>query len=104
MRMTGPHGFFVLDPEHAGDLVFGATGTGVAAVMPMLGELSRRTDGGRRYLFWGDVAMNHPDLVKDLPRDLITVAWEYGGRDNFGRYLTPFRDAGIEVMTHHQHV
>jgi CDP-4-dehydro-6-deoxyglucose reductase len=53
MRMTGPHGFFVLDAQHAGDVVFGATGTGVAAVMPMLGELSRRSDGGRRYLFWG---------------------------------------------------
>jgi len=53
MRMTGPHGFFVLDAEHAGDVVFGATGTGVAAVMPMLGELSRTADPGRRYLYWG---------------------------------------------------
>lgn len=53
LRMTGPHGFFVLDAAHAGDLVFGATGTGVAAVMPMLGDLVRRNDPGRRYLFWG---------------------------------------------------
>ena len=53
MRMTGPHGFFVLDQEHAGDVVFGATGTGVAAVMPMLGELGRAADRGRRYLYWG---------------------------------------------------
>jgi CDP-4-dehydro-6-deoxyglucose reductase len=57
VRMTGPHGFFVLDPVHAGDVVFGATGTGVAAVMPMLGELGRRGDQGsgpqRRYLYWG---------------------------------------------------
>ena len=53
MRMTGPHGFFVLDEDHAGDVVFGATGTGVAAVMPMLGELSRTADRGHRYLYWG---------------------------------------------------
>ena len=51
--MTGPHGFFVLDQDHAGDVVFGATGTGVAAVMPMLGELGRTIDRGRRYLYWG---------------------------------------------------
>src|ERR1700709_136106 len=38
-RMTGPHGFFVLDSLHPGDTVFGATGTGLAAVLPMLGEL-----------------------------------------------------------------
>lgn len=55
MRMTGPHGFFVLDAEHAGDVVFGATGTGIAAVMPMLGELARRTAGRgrRRVVLWG---------------------------------------------------
>jgi ferredoxin-NADP reductase len=53
VRMTGPHGFFVLDPDHAGDVVFGATGTGVAAVMPMLPELARRPPRGRRLLYWG---------------------------------------------------
>ena len=42
VNMTGPHGFFVLDAAHAGDVVFAATGTGIAAVMPMLGELARR--------------------------------------------------------------
>jgi ferredoxin-NADP reductase len=51
--LTGPHGFFVLDSAHAGDVVFGATGTGVAAVMPMLGELARRREPGRRFLYWG---------------------------------------------------
>jgi ferredoxin-NADP reductase len=57
VRMTGPHGFFVLDPSHPGDVVFGATGTGIAAVMPMLGELGRRRESGseaRRCLVsWG---------------------------------------------------
>jgi CDP-4-dehydro-6-deoxyglucose reductase len=51
--MTGPHGFFTLQPEHRGDIVFAATGTGVAAVMPMLGELARCRISGRRFLFWG---------------------------------------------------
>jgi ferredoxin-NADP reductase len=57
VQMTGPHGFFVLEPVHAGDVVFGATGTGIAAVMPMLGELGRRRDAGleapRTFVFWG---------------------------------------------------
>jgi CDP-4-dehydro-6-deoxyglucose reductase len=53
VHLTGPHGFFVLDPVHAGDVVFGATGTGLAAIMPMLGELAARTEAGRRHLFWG---------------------------------------------------
>jgi CDP-4-dehydro-6-deoxyglucose reductase len=51
--MTGPHGFFVLSPQHPGDVVFGATGTGVAPVMAMLGELAERAEPGRRLLYWG---------------------------------------------------
>jgi ferredoxin-NADP reductase len=57
VNMTGPHGFFVLDPAHAGDIVFGATGTGISAVMPMLGELGRRRESGeqvgRCIVMWG---------------------------------------------------
>ena len=55
VNMTGPHGFFVLDPGHGGDVVFAATGTGIAAVMPMLGELARQptVDRGRVVIFWG---------------------------------------------------
>jgi ferredoxin-NADP reductase len=58
--MTGPHGFFVLSPQHPGDVVFGATGTGVAPVLSMLGELSGRTEPGRRLLYWG--VRQEPDL------------------------------------------
>ncbi len=57
VRMTGPHGFFLLDASHPGDVVFGATGTGIAAVMPMLGELARRRESGaearRCLVLWG---------------------------------------------------
>jgi ferredoxin-NADP reductase len=60
VRMTGPHGFFVLDTQHPGDLVFGATGTGLAAVLPMLGELMHQPLVGRRLLFWG--ARHESDL------------------------------------------
>jgi ferredoxin-NADP reductase len=59
INMTGPHGFFVLDQAHAGDVVFAATGTGIAAVMPMLGELAKTrrpgatSTGQRVVVYWG---------------------------------------------------
>jgi len=52
---------------------------------------------GKRYLFWGDIAMNSPELVNRLPKDLIAVGWDYWSRSNFDRYLKPFRDAGMET-------
>ena len=53
---------------------------------------------GKRFLFWGDVAMNHPEQVKNLPKDMIAVAWEYGLGPSWDRYLTPYRlDVNMET-------
>ena len=57
----------------------------------------------RRLLFWGDIAMSDPDLVKALPpdmkRDMIAVAWTYSPQPKRGysRYLLPYTQAGIET-------
>ncbi len=52
---------------------------------------------GKRYLFWGDVAVNHPDLVRSLPKEMLAVAWSYGADTSFARQITPFTQAGIET-------
>jgi propane monooxygenase reductase subunit len=73
VSMTGPHGFFVLDAHHSGDVVFGATGTGIAAVMPMLRDLARRAERGRRHVYWG--VRHEPDLfARDEVADLCAAA------------------------------
>ena len=52
----------------------------------------------KKLLFWGDIAMNNPELVKDLPKDMIAVAWEYGPRpEGFEKWIRPFSDAGMET-------
>ena len=49
-------------------------------------------------LFWGDIAMNDPGLVKTLPKDMIAVAWEYGPHpEGFDKWLRPYVDAGIQT-------
>jgi len=77
IHLTGPHGFFVLDAAHAGDVVFGTTGTGMAAVMPMLGELAARGGGpGAVHVYWG--VRTEADL---FARDEIeALAARVGGR------------------------
>src|SRR5262249_22471099 len=54
VELSGPMGFFVLDPHHPGDVVFGATGVGIAPVRPMLEEQLARDETGRVYLFSGN--------------------------------------------------
>ncbi len=52
----------------------------------------------RRLLFWGDVAMNDPEQVKNLPKDMIAVAWHYEPEpEGFSKWLTPYTNAGMET-------
>ena len=54
----------------------------------------------RRFLFWGDIAMREPALLKAAPEDFkrntIAVAWEYNPHPTFVPYVKPYTDAGIE--------
>jgi ferredoxin-NADP reductase len=54
VRFTGPMGFFCLDLQHAGDVVFGVTGVGITPVLPMINELATRPERGRVILYWGN--------------------------------------------------
>jgi ferredoxin-NADP reductase len=54
VHFTGPLGFFVPDAHHEADVVFAATGAGIAAALPMLEDILARTnEHGRVLLFWG---------------------------------------------------
>lgn len=53
VSFTGPMGFFVNDLSHPGDVVYVATGTGIAPIWPMLLETLQRNETGRVELFWG---------------------------------------------------
>jgi len=52
----------------------------------------------KKLMFWGDIAMNHPELLPELPRDLIVMTWTYSPQSNFDRWIKPFRDAKLDVM------
>jgi ferredoxin-NADP reductase len=47
-------GFFCLDLQHTGDVIFGVTGVGITPVLPMLSELAARPERGRIILYWGN--------------------------------------------------
>jgi hypothetical protein len=32
---------------------------------------------GRQMMFWGDIILHHPELIKELPNDLIALNWGY---------------------------
>ena len=50
----------------------------------------------RRLMFWGDIALHHPDLIGNIPKDMIVMNWQYGARDDFWASIKPFQDAGLQ--------
>jgi hexosaminidase len=50
----------------------------------------------RRLMFWGDIALNHPDLIGRIPKDMIVMNWQYGARDDFAKSIDPFKAAGLD--------
>ena len=52
----------------------------------------------KQLLFWGDIAMNDPELVKTLPKDMIAIAWVYSPEpEGYDKWLLPFTNAGLQT-------
>ncbi|MGB3716722.1 MAG: glycoside hydrolase family 20 zincin-like fold domain-containing protein [Candidatus Promineifilaceae bacterium] len=45
--------------------------------------------------FWGDIVMEHPDLVDELPRDLVALEWGYEANHPFDKHGALFADSKI---------
>ena len=62
--------------------------------LKQVAELARAR--GRRPMFWGDVILRHPELVPELPKDLIALDWGYEGNHPFMKEAEQFRNAGLD--------
>ena len=51
----------------------------------------------KQLLFWGDIAVNSPELVSTLPKDMIAVPWRYDAEPDFTALILPFTKAGLET-------
>lgn len=50
---------------------------------------------GRAMQFWGDIIMEHPELVPELPKDMIAMEWGYEFDHPFAEHGAKFAAAGI---------
>ncbi|HEX8899138.1 MAG TPA: beta-N-acetylhexosaminidase, partial [Chthoniobacterales bacterium] len=50
----------------------------------------------RRLMFWGDIALHHPDLIGNIPKDMIVMNWQYGASDDYSKSINPFKNAGLQ--------
>ncbi len=69
-----------------------------AVYLDFLGRIHKTLEPNhKQLLFWGDVAVNSPDLVGSLPKDMIAVPWRYDPEPDFTPLILPFTKAGLET-------
>ena len=55
-------------------------------------EVERR---GRRMQFWGDIILQHPELIPEIPRNAIPMEWGYDADHPFAENLARFAASGL---------
>lgn len=51
---------------------------------------------GKQTLFWGDIVLNHAELIKDIPQNMTALVWGYDAGYPFDKNLKKFKDADID--------
>jgi hypothetical protein len=50
---------------------------------------------GRTMQFWGDIILHKPELIRELPRDMVALNWGYDWNHPFDKETRAFADAGL---------
>lgn len=51
---------------------------------------------GHTTMFWGDIMINHKELIPNVPQNMIAMVWGYERNYNFDKNLQNFQNAGLE--------
>ncbi|MCS7238267.1 MAG: beta-N-acetylhexosaminidase [Thermoguttaceae bacterium] len=53
---------------------------------------------GKRMMMWGDIILQHPENLKDIPPDVVMLTWNYSPLESFDHLIAPFQKAGFEFF------
>lgn len=51
---------------------------------------------GKKSQFWGDIILNHPELIKEIPQNMTALVWGYDDVYPFDKNLPKFKQAGLD--------
>ena len=50
---------------------------------------------GKQMQFWGDIIMNHPELIPEIPDGVIAMEWGYEANHPFAEHGKKFAESGV---------
>lgn len=54
------------------------------------------TKKDHRMQFWGDIILHQPELIKELPKDIVALCWGYDKGHPYNKECAAFAKSGIE--------
>lgn len=51
---------------------------------------------GKRTQFWGDIILNHPELIQDVPKNMTALVWGYDATYPFDKNLVEFQKSKLD--------
>lgn len=98
-------GFFHVNCDETFDLGRGpskqiADSIGVGRVYAnYMNQLSDILKGNnKRMMMWGDIVLQHPDILELLPSDAVMMTWEYSDFKSYAPWIDPFVAKGLDYM------
>jgi len=52
----------------------------------------------KRIMMWGDILIQHPEVISRLPSDIIFLTWAYHAPETFMPIIKPFSKRGLNFM------
>ena len=52
----------------------------------------------KRTMMWGDIAERHPEILENLDKDILLIAWSYVAKDDFNDFLKPYVNSGHQFL------
>jgi hypothetical protein len=72
-----------------------ARGTGQVYLEFLRAVHARVQARGRTMQFWGDIVLQRPELLPELPKDAVALVWGYEADHPFAAQLLQLREAGL---------
>ncbi len=52
----------------------------------------------KRMMMWGDVVLKHPEIVSEVPEDVILLDWGYEAEYPFSKNALKFKETGLDYL------
>ncbi len=56
------------------------------------------TGMGKKVMMWGDIALDSPEILDMLPKDIIMITWGYDIMEDYEPRITPFHKKGFTLL------